>query len=117
MRLRYRLALAAVGLAAGNAALRARSAAASRHLVAAELGLAAGWLAQRAASQPLSFPVWVHDAPWPAYPIVAQGLFGLDAQQPAPGRASRRVPDFDQLQRIARAPLTAVLRNPTPGIE
>lgn len=86
MRLRYYLALAAVGLAAGNGVVHARSAAVSRRLVAVQLGMAAGWLTQRLAAQPLTFPVWIHDAPWPAFPVMAHGLFGLDATHPGPGR-------------------------------
>jgi hypothetical protein len=95
VRLRYRLALAAAGLAAGNGAALARSPVATRRLLALQCGLAAGLVAQRVATQPLAFPVWVHAAPWPAYPIQAQGLFGLDATQPGPGR--RIVHDIPQV--------------------
>lgn len=90
MRLRYCLALAAAGLAAGNGAVLARSAAVGRKLLAAQAGIAAGWAAARVATQPLTFPVWPHEAPWPAYPIVARGLFGLDATRPSAGRRFRR---------------------------
>ncbi|MBI2320810.1 MAG: hypothetical protein HYU88_01605 [Chloroflexi bacterium] len=86
MRLRYRLALAAAGLAAGNGAVLARSTSVGRRLIAAQAGVAAGWAAARVVGQPLSFPVWPNDAPWPAFPIVADGLFGLDAARPGAGR-------------------------------